>query len=98
MSESDTTSFREISEALERPYIPDKSVKEKFDKMLKDRKSFEVKSGGNMTIFYPVEKNGELKSILIINSKSDINYEFLKERSASASEPAVNTPEKKTEK
>ena len=51
-----------------------------------------------MTIFYPVEKNGELKSILIINSKSDINYEFLKERSASASEPAVNTPEKKTEK
>ena len=94
----DSRDERKISEALERPYIPDKSVKEKFDKMLKDRKSFEVKSGGNMTIFYPVEKNGELKSILIINSKSDINYEFLKERSASASEPAVNTPEKKTEK
>ena len=52
----DSRDERKISEALERPYIPDKSVKEKFDKMLKDRKSFEVKSGGNMTIFYPVEK------------------------------------------
>ncbi|MDR2879864.1 MAG: hypothetical protein LBV03_08125, partial [Fusobacteriales bacterium] len=50
----DSRDERKISEALERPYIPDKSVKEKFDKMLKDRKSFEIKSGGNMTIFYPV--------------------------------------------
>ena len=91
----DSRDERKISEALERPYIPDKSVKEKFDKMLKDRKSFDVKSGEDMTIFYPVEKNGELKLILIINSKSGINYEYLKERSDSVPEPEVKTPEKK---
>ena len=95
----DSKDERKISEALERPYIPDKNVKEKFDKMLKDRKNFDVKSGENMTIFYPVEKNGELKLILVINSKSDINYEYLKERSTAVSVPAAaNTTEKKTGK
>ena len=94
----DSRDERKISEALEKPYIPDKNTKEKFDKMLKDRKAFDVKSGENMTIFYPVEKNSELKLILVINSKSDINYEYLKERSAAVSTPAVKEPEKKTGK
>ena len=94
----DSRDERKISEALEKPYIPDKNVKEKFDKMLKDRKSFDIKSGGNTTIFYPIEKNGELKTILIFNSISNINYEYLRERSASVSEtPAIPT-EKKTGK
>ena len=94
----DSRDERKISEALERPYIPDKNVKEKFDKMLKDRKSFDIRSGRNMTVFYPVEKNGELKLILVINSTSDINYEYLKERSAAASVPEVTVPEKKPTK
>lgn len=94
----DSRDERKISEALERPYIPDKNIKEKFDKMLKDRKSFDIKSGGNTTIFFPVEKNGELKLILVTSSKSDINYEYLKERSAAVSVPAVKEPEKKSGK
>jgi hypothetical protein len=94
----DSRDERKISEALEKPYIPEKNVKEKFDKMLKDRKSFDIRSGGNITVFYPIEKNGELKLIQIINSKSDINYVYLKERSSEISAPAVDTQEKKTEK
>lgn len=78
----DSKDERKVSEALERPYIPSKDEKIKFDKMLKDRKGFEIKKGSDIVIFHPIEKNGELKLILIMNSKTEINYEYLRERSS----------------
>ena len=75
---------RKISEALSKPYIPDEKEKEKFHKMLEDKKSFSVKEHSNISIFYPIEKNNEIKLILVINSRTDINPDVLRERSALA--------------
>lgn len=90
----DSKDERKISEALERPYIPSKDEKVKFDKMLKDRKGFELKRGSDIVIFHPIEKNGELKLILIMNSKTEINYEYLKERSSASLETKTEQTKK----
>ena len=79
---------RKISEALQRIYIPSKDIKPKFDRMLTDRKSFEVITDNETKIFYPVEKNGEIKLIIILSTSNTINYEYLKARTPSSAEMA----------
>ena len=82
---------RKISEVLQRLYLPSKNEKTKFDKMLKDRKSFEIEKNGEITIYHPIEKNGEIKLILVMSTRNELNYEYLKDRSS----PVQNNKEEK---
>lgn len=86
---------RKISEVLQRLYLPNKNEKTKFDKMLKDRKGFEIEKNGEITVYRPIEKNGEIKLILVMGTRNELNYEYLKARSS----PSANKEEvKQTEK
>ena len=94
----DSKDDRKISEVLQRLYIPGKDEKAKFDKMLKDRKSFEIKNNSEITVFQPIEKNGEIKLILVMGTRSEINYEYLKDRSSVVIENTEVKPEAKPKK